>query len=162
MLQDYARNLKDVVPTVGLTLARVAQILRGMRGFTDTADTYGPSKAGRIASFLKLYPKLFYFLSRVLDQASGCSLRHSWRREARAVQVGGASSSGGPAAARQPRAIEVDHRAPYRRFPNEQRVRFGDNRAGPGGPSGDDSKVTRRRRRLEGRDAWEQRARISF
>ena len=49
MLQDYARNLKDMIPTTGLTLARVAQIIRGMRGFVDTADVYGPSKAGRMS-----------------------------------------------------------------------------------------------------------------
>ena len=54
MLQDYARKLKDAIPSGGYTLARVAQILRGMRGFADTADTYGPSKQGRIASFLKI------------------------------------------------------------------------------------------------------------
>ena len=47
MLQDYARNLKDLLPSTGLTLARVAQLLRGMRGFQDTADTYGPADAGR-------------------------------------------------------------------------------------------------------------------
>ena len=54
-------------------------------------------------------------------------------RPARPVQVGGASSSSGPAVERQPRAIEVDPRAAYRRFPNDQRVRFGDNPARPGG-----------------------------
>lgn len=48
MLQDFARNLKGMLPSTGYTLARVAQILRGMRGFHDTADVYGPSKAGRI------------------------------------------------------------------------------------------------------------------
>ena len=46
--------------------------------------------------------------------------------------MGGASSSSGPVE-RQPRALEVDPRAPYRRFPNDQRVRFGDNPARPGG-----------------------------
>ena len=51
MLQDYARNLKDMLPSTGYTLARVAQLLRGMRGFLDTADVYGPSKQGRIVSF---------------------------------------------------------------------------------------------------------------
>ena len=38
MLQDFARNLKDQLPSDGLTLARVAQLLRAMRGFIDTAD----------------------------------------------------------------------------------------------------------------------------
>ena len=59
MLQDYARNLKDMLPTVGYTLARVAQILRGMRGAFDTMGTHGPAKQGRIVSFLKLYPNMF-------------------------------------------------------------------------------------------------------
>ena len=53
------RNLKDMIPSTGLTLARVAQILRGMPGFLDMADVYGPNKTGRIASFLKLYPDMF-------------------------------------------------------------------------------------------------------
>ena len=48
--------------------------------------------------------------------------------------MGGASSSSGPAGERQPRALEMDPRAPYRRFPNDQRVRFGDNPGRPGGP----------------------------
>ena len=59
MLQDYARNLKGMLPSAGYTLARVAQILRGMRGAFDTMDTYGPSKQGRIVLFLKLYPNIF-------------------------------------------------------------------------------------------------------
>ena len=49
------------------------------------------------------------------------------------VQVGGASSSSAPAE-REPRAIEVDPRAPYRRFPNETRVECGDNPARIGTP----------------------------
>ena len=53
--------------------------------------------------------------------------------EPRPVQIGGASSSSGPAQ-RQPRTIEVDPRAPYRKFPNEQRVRFEENPGRPGGP----------------------------
>lgn len=132
MLQDFARNLKGVLPSTGYTLARVAQILRGMRGFQDTADTYGPSKQGRIVSFLKLYPNHFSL------QGTGPSIKvlpaaAPEPRAPRPVQVGGASSSSGPAE-RQPRAIEVDPRAPYRRFPNEQRVRFEDNLGRPGGP----------------------------
>ena len=51
----------------------------------------------------------------------------------RPVQVGGASSSSAPAE-RQPRAIEIDPRAPYRRFPNDQRVEYGDNPARVGTP----------------------------
>ena len=92
--------------------------MRGMRGFTDTADTYGPSKQGRIVSFLKIYPKLFSI------QGSGPGIRvlPAAAPAPRPVQVGGASSSSGPAAARQPRAIEPDPRAPYRKFQNEQKV----------------------------------------
>jgi len=133
MLQDYARNLKDMLPTAGYTLARVAQIIRGMRGAFDTMDTYGPAKQGRIVSFLKLYPNYFSL------QGTGPSIKvlpaaAPEPRPARPVQVGGASSSSGPAGERQPRALEMDPRAPYRRFPNDQRVRFGDNPGRPGGP----------------------------
>ena len=117
MLQDFARNLKDMVTSSGLTLARVTQILRGMRGFIDTADVYGPAKAGRIVSFLKLYPNLFEI------RGSGPSIQVFEKASVPrpVVQVGGASGSSGP---RAERAIEVDRRAPYRRIPNEQRLRY--------------------------------------
>ena len=39
--------------------------------------------------------------------------------------LGGASSRSEPGE-RQPRAIEVDPRAPYRRFPNDPRVEYGE------------------------------------
>ena len=130
MLQDYARNLKDLIPTTGLTLARAAQIIRGMRGAIDTMDVYGPSRQGRIISFLKLYPNLFeiqgngpnikIFVAKTPDRPA----------TARPAQVGGASSSSDPAPKeRQPRAIEIDPRAPYRRFPNDQKVANGANPA---------------------------------
>ena len=106
----------------------MAQILQGMRSFQDTADTYGPSKQGRIVSFLKLYPNHFSL------QGTGPSIVAAPEpRVPRPVQVGGVSSSSGPAGGRQPRAIEVNPCAPYRRFPNEQRVRFEDNPGRPGG-----------------------------
>ena len=56
-------------------------------------------------------------------------------RAARPVQEGGSSSSG-PATLgeRQPRTLEVDPRAPYRRFPNEQKVQYGANPARVGTP----------------------------
>lgn len=126
-----------MIPTTGLTLARVAQILRGMRGFIDTADVYGPSKAGgRIVSFLKLYPNLFEI------QGSGSNIKVFVAKApeprpatARPAQVGGASSSSDQAPReRQPRAIEIDPRAPYRRFPNDQRVEYGANPARQGTP----------------------------
>jgi hypothetical protein len=127
--------MKGMLPSAGYTLARVAQILRGMRGFQDTADTYGPAKQGRIVSFLKLDPTYFAI------QGSGPGIKvlpaaAPEPRPARPVQVGGASSSSGPAESgvRQPRALEVDARAPYRKFPNEQRIRFDDNPGRPGGP----------------------------
>ena len=92
MLQDYARNLKDLLPSAGYTLAMVAQILRGMRGFTNTADAYGPSLAGRIVFFLKLYQNMFEI------QGSGPNIKVFVAKAeprpviARPVQVGGASS----------------------------------------------------------------------
>jgi hypothetical protein len=59
MLQDFARNLKDMIPSAALTLARTAQHICGIRGATETMDIYGPSKAGRIVSFLEIYPNIF-------------------------------------------------------------------------------------------------------
>ena len=47
---------------------------------------------------------------------------------ARPIQVGGASNSRG-STERQPRTIEVDPRAPYRTFPDDQRVQYGANPA---------------------------------
>jgi len=133
MLQDFARNLKGLLPSTGYTLARVAQILGGMRGFHDTADVYGPSKQGRIVNFLKLYPNLFSL------QGSGPNIKvlpaaPPEPRPARPAQVGGASGSSEPARERQPRALEIDPRAPYRKFPNTQRVRYGANPARVGTP----------------------------
>ena len=85
MLQDFARSLKDAIPSTGNTLARVAQILRFMRGFHDTADVYGPAKAGRIVSFLKLYPNMFEIRGsgpniKVFEKAraSGAKTCSSW------------------------------------------------------------------------------------
>ena len=129
MLQDFARNLKDLLPSDGYTLARVAQILRGMRGFIDTADVYGPSKAGRIVSFLKLYPNLFTLTG------SGANIK-VLPAAAPEPRVGGSSSSSAvpapatPRTPRQPYQIET----PYRRFPNELRVEYGPNPARRGTP----------------------------
>ena len=99
------------------------------------SDTYGPSMQGRIVIFLKLYPNLFSL------QGSGPNIKvlpaAAPEPRPRPVQVGGSSSSlqGGasPPRERAERALEIDTRAPYRRFPNDQRVRFGDNPARPGG-----------------------------
>ena len=100
-----------------------------MRGFQDTADTYGPSRQGRIVSFLKLYPRLFAL------QGSGPGIKvlpaappPPQPTRPRPVQVGGASTSSAapPSSGREraERALELDPRAPYRRFPNEQKVRY--------------------------------------
>jgi hypothetical protein len=134
-LADYAQNLKNLLPSTGYTLARVVQIIKGMRGAEDTMDVWGPSRAGRYTSFLKLFPKLFDIVGsgpsiRVLAKAVEPPRPVQPRPvQPRPVQVGGASSSG---AERAPRAIEVDPRAPYRRFPDSQRVRIGANPARPG------------------------------
>ncbi len=119
MLQDYARNLKDWLPSTGLTLSKVTQLLNGMRGFQDTTDVYGPAKEGRIVSFLKLYPQYFNFTGKgpkikvfptpPPDKSS--KPERSIPTEPRE---------------RQPRNLEVDPRAAYRRFPNEQRVEYKD------------------------------------
>jgi hypothetical protein len=129
-LADYAQNLKNLLPSTGYTLARVVQIIKGMRGAEDTMDVWGPSRAGRYTSFLKLFPKHFDIVGsgpniRVLPKAP----EPPRPVQPRPVQVGGASSSGGE---RAPRAIEIDPRAPYRKFPGNQRVRIGANPARPG------------------------------
>ncbi len=131
MLQDYATNLTGHLPSTGFTLARVGQLLRGMRGFLNTATLYGPSKTGRIVNFLKLYPKHFQM------QGSGPKIKvlpaaPPPPQPAR-VQVGGASGSAAPRE-RAERGLEEDPRAPYRKFPNEQRARYGANPARPGTP----------------------------
>ena len=51
--------------------------------------------------------------------------------EPRPVRVG---ESSGARERLVPRAPEIDARAPYRRFPNDQRVEFGDNPARVGTP----------------------------
>ena len=88
MLQDYAKDLKGMLPSTGYTLARVAEILRGKRSFHDTADVYGPSKQGRIVAFLKLYPNRFSL------QGAGPNIKvlpaAAPQPRARPVQVGGA------------------------------------------------------------------------
>jgi hypothetical protein len=133
MLQDFATNLAAMVPSTGLTLAMVGRILRGQRGFIDTADTYGPARVGRYVSFLKLYTHLFSI------QGSGPGLKVFPAEKPppaapRAVQVGGASASSAaapPAAPREraERALEIDPRAPYRKYPPDQRIRYGANPA---------------------------------
>jgi hypothetical protein len=120
MLQDYARRLSGNIPEKGYTLAKVAQILRGMRGFSDTADTYGPAKVGRVVSFLKIYPKRFDL------QGTGPGIR--------VLPVKEVATSSGPTTERRPRTKESNSRATYRRFPNEQAITFGPNPGRPGGP----------------------------
>ena len=137
MLQDYAQNLKDLLPSTGYTLARVVQIIKGMRGAEDTMDVYGPSRAGRYTSFLKLFPKLFEISGsggniRVLPKAP----EPPRAVQPRPMQVGGSSSSSAvpapatPRTPREPYSIET----PYRRFPNELRIEFGPNPARRGTP----------------------------
>jgi hypothetical protein len=129
MLLDFSRKLKDLLPSFGYTLKRVAQILRGMRGWEDTTDTYGPARQGRIVNFLKLYPNFFAI------QGTGPGilvLPAEIVPVARPVQVGGSSSSG---VERAPRAPEIDPRAPYRKFPNDQQIEYnGPNPAREGTP----------------------------
>ena len=85
--------------------------------------------------FLNCIPTIL--LSKVVGQAYGyfqVPAAAPEPRPARPVQIGGASSSSGPAGERQPRAVETDPRDPYRKFPNDQRVRFGDNPGRSGAP----------------------------
>ncbi len=129
MLQDFAKNLAALIPSTGLTLAMAGRILRGMRGCEDTADTYGPARAGRYVSFLKLYPRLF----KIVGSGPGLKVFPADPPEPVQphVQVGGASGSAAPRE-RAERALEIDPRALYWKFPNEQRVRDGPNPARAG------------------------------
>jgi hypothetical protein len=127
MLQDFATNLAAMIPTTGLTLAMAGRILRSQRGFEDTADTYSLPRVGRYVSFLKLYPRLF----KIVGSGPGLKVFPADPPEPAApqpVQVGGgASSSAAPPAApreRAERALEMDPRAPYRRYPPDQRIRY--------------------------------------
>ena len=129
MLKDYAERLKNMIPKDGLSLSKTVQLIKSMRGAEDTMDVWGPSRTGRYASFLKLFPKMFDI------KGSGANIKVFAKEpeparavEPRPVQVGGASSSG----ERAPRAIEIDPRAPYRRFPKELPVEFGPNPARKG------------------------------
>ena len=117
-------------------------------------DVYGPSRAGRYVSFLKLFPNMFDIQGsggniRVFVKATAAPPSSTLYSELQkslpegrqidevtlgelarfegATQVGGASSSTEPARIpRTPRAPEVDPRAPYRRFPNELKIKYSD------------------------------------
>ena len=76
MLREYALNLKKILPTTGLTLARVIQEIKSMQHAETTMDVYGPSRTGRYTSFLKRFPKRFDIVGsganiRVLPNAPG-------------------------------------------------------------------------------------------
>ena len=85
---------------------------------------------------MKLYPNLFAIQGsgpKVIVFVPAAAAPEPRPVVARPVQVGGASSSGGPEQ-RAERTVEVDARAPYRKFPNEQRVEYGANPARAGTP----------------------------
>ena len=110
VLGDYAKDLHKLIPSEGLTLPTARNILQGMRGLEDTMDTYGPARAGRYVSFMRLFPHLFKITG------SGPGLR---------VMKADPPAQPRPAQGstdRVPRAIEVDPRAAYRRFSNETAV----------------------------------------
>ena len=120
MLREYALNLKNSLPTVGLTLARVIQEIKSMQHAETTMDVYGPSRTGRYTSFLKLFPTLFEIVGsganiRVLPKAPE-PIRSP-------VQLEPASSSN----ERTPRF----RRSPNL-FPSELKIRFSSNPARPG------------------------------
>ncbi len=136
MLQDFARDLKDLLPSAGYTLARVGQLIRGFRGAIDTMDVYGPARQGRIVSFLKLFPKMFSLTGNgakiMVFPAAAPEITPPKPRPA---EVGGARSSDAPGPAeRMPRAPELDPRAQYRRFLNDMVIEYKKNPARPGTP----------------------------
>ena len=59
MLQDYAKDVKALLTSEGVTLASITRFLQGRAGFLDTAEAYGVPRSGRFVNFLKLYPQFF-------------------------------------------------------------------------------------------------------
>ena len=98
------------IPSEGMTLPTARNILQGMRGLEDTMDTYGPARAGRYVSFLRLFPNLF----KVTGSGPGLRVMKADPPPPREPRPAAASSS----TARAPR-IELGPRAVYRRFFNE-------------------------------------------
>ena len=127
VLGDYAKDLHRLMPDEGLTLSTAWSILQGMPGLVDTMDTYGPARAGRYVSFLKLFPNLFKITG------SGLGIR-VYKAAPPAQSPAQPPSQARSSTDRAPRAMEVDLRAAYRRFPNELRVAYQDeNPARPNG-----------------------------
>ena len=125
VLGDYAKDLHNLIPNEGITLAAARSTLQGMRGLVDTMDTYGPARQGRYVSFLKLFPNLF----KITGSGPGIRVMKADPPAPRPAQEASSSSRD-----RAPRAIEIDPRAAYRRFPNETRVAYQDkNPARPNG-----------------------------
>ena len=110
VLGDYARDLHKNIPSEDMTLPTARNILQGMRGLEDTMDTYGPARAGRYVSFLRLFPNLF----KVTGSGPGLRVMKADPPPPREPRPAAASSS----TARAPR-IELGPRAVYRRFFNE-------------------------------------------
>ena len=129
MLQDFATDLKSLIPSTGLTLARVTSMLNAMPGFENTADVYGPARKGRIVNFLKLYPNLFRI------EGKGAKIQvYEATPVPRPVQVGGAGSSTDAMPVARPGGsrVRVGGNAPSRLFPDNLRVRYGPNPVRPG------------------------------
>ena len=127
VLGDYAKDLHRLMPDEGLTLSTAWSILQGMPGLVDTMDTYGPARAGTYVSFLKLFPNLFKITG------SGPGIR-VYKAAPPAQPPAQPPSQARSSTDRAPRAMEVDLRAAYRRFPNELRVAYQDeNPARPNG-----------------------------
>ena len=119
MLGDYARDLRNLIPDTGLTLAAATRALQGMRGFLDTVELYGPSKSGRYVSFLKLFPNLF----KITGSGTEIKVFKADPVAPRPPQVGGSSSSTEPPPReRVPRAIEVNPRIVL--YPHYLKVKF--------------------------------------
>ena len=59
MLQDYAKDVRSMLTSEGVTLASITKFLQNRPGFLDTAEAYGVPRAGRFVNFLKLYPQFF-------------------------------------------------------------------------------------------------------
>ena len=118
MFGDYARDLQQLLPAAGLTLAAATRALQGMRGFVDTADVYGPSRNGRYVSFLKLFPNLF----KITGSGAEIKVFKADPPAPRPVQVGGSSSSTAPPPERTARAIETNPRIVL--YPHFLKVQF--------------------------------------
>ena len=85
MLQDYAKDVKALLTSEGVTLASITRFLQNRPGFLDAAEAYNVPRAGRFVNFLKLYPQFF----RIAGSGSGIKVLPATNPEPRAEAASG-------------------------------------------------------------------------